>query len=59
MIVVMKDWLRKHRSKDQKVLSTRHQLFPTNKKNEIGKAVCLFWDNEDYKDKLTVAKEYH
>ena len=29
------------------------------KKTEIGKAVCLFCDIEDYKDKLTAAGEYH
>ena len=29
------------------------------KKTEIGKSVCLFCDNQDYKIKLTVAGEYH
>ena len=60
MIIIMKDWLRKYRSKVQKVLLTRHKLFPTNKKKtDIGKAVCLFCDNKDYNDKFTTAGEYH
>ena len=29
------------------------------KKTEIGKAMCLFCNNEDYRDKLTAAGEYH
>ena len=60
MIVIMKDWLREYRSTVQRILLTRQKLFPTNKqKTEIGKAVCLFCDNEDYKDNLTAAGEYH
>ena len=60
MKVIMKDWLRKYRSKGQKVLCIQHHLFATNKqKNEKGKALCLFYDNEDYKDKLIAAVEYH
>ena len=60
MIIIMKDWLREYRSQAQKVLFTRRKLFPkTKKKTEVGKAVCLFCDNEDQKDKLTDAGEYH
>ena len=59
MIVIINDWLRKHRSKGQKVLSTWYRLFPTNKKTEIKKAVCLFCNNKDYKDKLITVGEYH
>ena len=56
----MKDWLRKYRSKGQKAFSNQHQLLPTNKqKMRKEKALCLFYDNKDYKDKLTVAGEYH
>ena len=60
MIIIMKDWLREYRSKVQKVLFTRRKLFPkTKKKTEVRKAVCLFCDNEDQKDKLNDAGEYH
>ena len=48
MIAITKVWLRECRSKVQK-----------GKKTEIGKAVCLFCNNKDYKDKLTAAVEYH
>ena len=34
-------------------------ILQKRKTTEIGKAVCLFCDNEDYKDKLTAAVEYH
>ena len=56
MIVIMKDWLRKYRSKVQKVLFTRHKLFPKNQKKKKKKR-CLFCNSEDCKDKLT--GEYH
>ena len=39
--------------------TSKGSLYSTQKKTEIGKAVCLFCGKEDYKDKLTAAGEYH
>ena len=59
MIVIIKDQLRECRSKDQEVLFNRHKPFSQAKKTEIGKAVCLFCDNEDFKDNVTAVGKYH
>ena len=42
MIVIMKDWLLKCRSKVQKFLITWHKLFPTNEKKNWNSKSSLF-----------------
>ena len=62
MIVIMKDWLlvkkvQKQRSEGSLYSTTTIPNKQTN--NEKGKALCFSYDNEDYKEKLTAAGEYH